>query len=286
MKNSVLFVLAAMTAVAQTNSGGQGVVMLSAPSPAFARTSGFFGGDPMSAVAGHPYSGLQETETVQTLADGTHVTQGGQKVMYYRDSMGRTRSERTSIPPPGFLSEGKPPVFIEIHDPVAGYRYTLDSLGHTAYRAPTGPVPGPNIGSGFGAVRAVLSAVPLPAPQIAPQIVQTGDSSSRAIPQQSRPETTVESLGTQTMEGVLAEGSRTTTVWPAGIFGNDRPITTTNETWTWRELGITILTKTSDPRSGETTMKMTGISQAEPDPSLFQIPAGYEINDPSGAVSK
>ena len=286
MRNGVLFIVAAMTAVAQTNSGVKGVVVSSAPPAGFVRTGGFIGGGPMSTVVGHPYSALEETQTVQTLSDGTHVTQGGQKVMYYRDSMGRTRTERTSVPPPGFLSESKPPVFIEINDPVAGYRYTLDSLGHAAYRTSAGPAPVPNAGSSFGAVRAVLSAVPPSASQVAPQIVQTGDPSSRIAPQQPRPETSAESLGTRTMEGVFAEGSKATTIWPAGIFGNDRPITTTNETWTWRELGITILAKTSDPRSGETTMRMTGISQAEPDPSLFQVPAGYEINDPAGLTTK
>jgi hypothetical protein len=40
-----------------------------------------------------------------------------------------------------------------------------------------------------------------------------------------------------------------------------------------------VLTTTSDPRRGENTMKFTNISRAEPDPSLFQPPDGYEILD-------
>jgi hypothetical protein len=43
---------------------------------------------------------------------------------------------------------------------------------------------------------------------------------------------------------------------------------------------MAVMTKTSDPRSGEATMKLTNISRTEPDASLFQPPAGYEIVDP------
>ena len=82
------------------------------------------------------------------------------------------------------------------------------------------------------------------------------------------------------MEGVLADGVRTTTTWPVGFFGNDRPVSSIRETWSSRELGMAVLSKSSDPRYGETTTKVTNIQRAEPDPSLFQPPAGYEIVDP------
>jgi hypothetical protein len=51
------------------------------------------------------------------------------------------------------------------------------------------------------------------------------------------------------------------------------------ETWRSPELQTTLLLKISDPRSGETTIRLTDISRSEPDPSLFQVPAGYEITD-------
>jgi hypothetical protein len=95
-----------------------------------------------------------------------------------------------------------------------------------------------------------------------------------------RPEVVTEQLSAQSIEGVLAEGTRTTTTYPIGSVGNDRPVTTTNEIWTSRELGMPVLTKMSDPRSGVTTMRLFNISRAEPDASLFQPPAGYEIVDP------
>jgi hypothetical protein len=96
------------------------------------------------------------------------------------------------------------------------------------------------------------------------------------------PEISNEQLGTKTIEGVLVEGARITTTYPIGFLGNDRPVTTVTERWVSRDLGMTVLTKTSDPRRGESTTKLTNISRAEPDPSLFQPPLGYEVVDPQG----
>jgi hypothetical protein len=118
----------------------------------------------------------------------------------------------------------------------------------------------------------------------------TAPASSKALfasvssvdPQQPHPEISNEQLGTEIIEGVLAEGTRMTTTYPVGFLGNDRPVTTVTETWTSSELGMVVLTRTSDPRRGETTMKLTNISRAEPDASLFQQPAGYAVVDPSG----
>ena len=93
-------------------------------------------------------------------------------------------------------------------------------------------------------------------------------------------------MGTQTIEGVLVDGTRNTTTYPVGFFGNDRPVSTVTETWNSRELGMAVLRKTSDPRSGETTMKLTNISRAEPSVSLFQPPADYEIVDPPSPEQK
>lgn len=52
------------------------------------------GGTVMQQAIGHPYSAEQITEHVQTLADGTHISQTVSKVHLYRDSQGRTRTDR------------------------------------------------------------------------------------------------------------------------------------------------------------------------------------------------
>ena len=88
-----------------------------------------------------------------------------------------------------------------------------------------------------------------------------------------------EQLGAQTIEGVVAEGTRTTFTIAAGKIGNDRPIVTVNERWYSQELQTVVLSKNSDPRMGETTYRLTNIDRSEPDPSLFQVPADYRIEE-------
>jgi hypothetical protein len=88
---------------------------------------------------------------------------------------------------------------------------------------------------------------------------------------------TREALGQQTVEGVAATGTRTTTVIPAGAIGNEQPITVTSEEWYSPDLKMLVMTKHADPRSGETTYRLTGIARGEPSPSLFDPPAGVVV---------
>jgi len=37
------------------------------------------------------------------------------------------------------------------------------------------------------------------------------------------------------------------------------------------------MTRHSDPRTGETTYRLRNILRAEPDPSLFTVPADYQV---------
>lgn len=88
-----------------------------------------------------------------------------------------------------------------------------------------------------------------------------------------------ESLGSQSFDGVQAEGTRTTVTIPVGAVGNDRPIQIVSERWYSNELQAVVMTKHSDPRFGETTYRLANITRAEPDHSLFEVPAGFNIND-------
>ncbi|HEX5082475.1 MAG TPA: hypothetical protein VFY40_10530 [Blastocatellia bacterium] len=91
-----------------------------------------------------------------------------------------------------------------------------------------------------------------------------------------------EQLGNQVIEGVLAEGQRVTVTIEAGKIGNERPIVTVNERWYSPELQTVVLSKNSDPRMGETTYKLINIDRSEPDPSLFQVPADYTVEEGPG----
>ncbi len=43
------------------------------------------------------------------------------------------------------------------------------------------------------------------------------------------------------------------------------------------DLGITVLSTHSDPRTGDTTYKQTNIQRSEPPRSLFEVPSDYRL---------
>jgi hypothetical protein len=88
-----------------------------------------------------------------------------------------------------------------------------------------------------------------------------------------------ESLGKQMIEGVEAEGTRSTVTIAAGEIGNERAIEIVSERWYSAELQTVVMTRHSDPRFGETTYKLTNINRTEPDHSLFELPAGYTLKE-------
>jgi hypothetical protein len=91
----------------------------------------------------------------------------------------------------------------------------------------------------------------------------------------------VEPLGKKMVEGVEAEGRRSTVTIPSGEIGNTLPIEIVDENWYSPDLQILVMTRHSDPRSGETTYRLTNIKRNEPDRSLFGVPADYTIVDES-----
>jgi hypothetical protein len=208
-------------------------------------------------VTGKPYSLELESEQSQTLADGTHISRKTGVRREYRDSLGRTRTEH-ELASPGHAANTVP--LIQIADPVARFRYTLNTRDKVAHRVPATVLPTtPNRPQGhIRTTRPVMRA-------------------SASPPDSPRPQMKQEPLGTQTFDGVLADGSRMTTTLPVGYMGNDRPIESVCENWTSHELGMTVMSKCSDPRNGVTITRLTRVEMSEPDPSLFRVPAGYKV---------
>jgi hypothetical protein len=93
---------------------------------------------------------------------------------------------------------------------------------------------------------------------------------------------TTERLRSQVVNGVSAEGVRTTLTIARGEIGNDREIKVVTERWTSPDLQMLIKSTNSDPRFGETTYQLLNIVEREPDPSLFRIPDGYNVTAPPG----
>lgn len=212
-----------------------------------------------------PYSAVRESSTVQTLADGTHITHKHMTEKIYLDTQGRNRTERAFCEAPDGTPEGN---VVEIRDPVAGYSYILDEQNQVAYRF---------VLELRRAAVAGINATSASAAEV--------DSRTIVFPGTSRAETTKQSLGSQTMEGVMVEGTKTIRVIPEGLVGNDRPINSTTETWTSPDLQIVVLRKQNDPRYGELTMRLTNIDLSNPILSLFQPPADYKVVDETDHVT-
>jgi hypothetical protein len=77
----------------------------------------------------------------------------------------------------------------------------------------------------------------------------------------------------------MAKGTRSTTTIEAGAIGNAQPMQIVSEQWYSEDLKVLVMTKHSDPRTGETTYRLTNVQLAEPSASLFQVPADYTLKD-------
>lgn len=231
----------------------------------------------VNTVANAPYSGEEKTESVQTLADGTRITNTS-TTRVFRDSKGRVRRE-IMLPSPDPANPSR--TMVSIFDPVAGVNYTLDSENKVAHQA---PAPSVIVAQMKNAAEAKIKAegdAIRTRTFSQTQTFSTGTGPrmeyrvlSRALPGVVPQR---EDLGTQTVEGVEAKGTRETSVIATGAVGNDRPITIVSERWYSPELQIELKSVRNDPRMGQTTHALTGISRTEPDPSLFQPPADYTV---------
>jgi hypothetical protein len=212
---------------------------------------GIIGAGPGSRtpVTGAPYSAVESTSIQQKLADGNLISrQESSKV--YRDKDGRVRIEHTSTPP----NNQTPQTRITIFDPVASVSYVLNPATSTATKiqlrtpSPNAPAPDPNRHGPAGDTTNVVTS----------------------------------DLGSSTVNGVPATGTRTVRTVPAGTMGNQQAIVITREVWVATVLKVPVQIKTSDPRFGTTDMEVANISQNDPDPTLFTVPSTYTVTTRGG----
>jgi hypothetical protein len=196
-------------------------------------------------VVGAPYSADVTSTRVETLSDGNTIQQTVTGKVA-RDSEGRTYSMETSTNGP--LGQTGPMTRISIFDPVAGYAYELNPTTKTATR------------------RAIhvrdASATP------------RGEGKWKGSPEAVKSD-----LGTSTINGVAAQGSKITRTIAAGAIGNANPIVSTTENWYSPDLQTIVASKHSDPRAGQMSYSLSNIERSEPSAALFQVPAGYTVTD-------
>jgi hypothetical protein len=89
-----------------------------------------------------------------------------------------------------------------------------------------------------------------------------------------------EDLGARNIEGVECTGTRNTITIPAGVIGNEKPISIVTETWYAPAIAAVVESTTDDPRYGKTTYHLTNVQLSEPARSLFEPPANFRLNTP------
>jgi len=275
---------------------------------------GMLGGAP---VKNAPYTAQAVTDSTQTLADGNRIVNHSTSSIA-RDSEGRERREQSIASLGALAAQGDPVQIVFISDPVAGVNYSLNAKDKTAIKLPIPDfltdlpgLPKPPAGANvnvmvrrIGTAGSAAGSAGVPPAAVAaggsaaggPRVLYFhkeivtnpgGDSRARAqAPGIAGPDSltqgnapNIEQLGSKTIEGVQATGTRTTFTIPAGQIGNDKPLDITDERWYSNELQVTVLSEHSDPRMGKTTYALKNISRGEPSPALFQVPSDYTVKD-------
>jgi hypothetical protein len=232
-------------------------------------------------VKGAAYSADATTEIVQPLSDGDRIVQQT-SASIFRDSRGRVRREQM-LAAVGTMILGGEQNTVTIADPSSRTSYVLDPRLRLAMRhqapdasarvSPDERTPLLRTDRGEGPVFGTFRS----------QGAETfGSATASSGGPQGAPTVKTESLGSRQIEGVTAEGTRTTITIPAGAIGNERAIESTSERWFSKELRIVVFSRTVDPRFGETTYRLTRVSREEPANWLFEVPGDYRVVDDPG----
>ena len=210
-------------------------------------------------VKGAPMTANVTMTRDTTLGDGNTIHTENQTTIY-RDSQGRVRREigfELNTPTTG-AAKG---TMIAITDPVSGNRYMLNPQNKTAHQMPFPPPMRARVSEGEAS---------------------GGEAPSWVSSKANEENVSTEQLGTKTILGLSAVGTRVIRTIAAGQIGNAKPIEVVTERWFSTDLQIPLMTTHKDPMMGTMTSKVTNVSRGEPDASLFQIPSDYKVETGKG----
>ncbi|GAC1667756.1 MAG: hypothetical protein NVS9B4_23620 [Candidatus Acidiferrum sp.] len=204
-----------------------------------------------------PFSLLLETESVRALADGGTITTVNKRRIA-RDGAGRVYQERWYLVPKNGKQKSAMTT-IQIADPNLHTFYNCFMLDPQKPCTLSTYSPAPN------AIYQFQGPPPGPLPNDMGYVTR-------------------EDLGKQFFEAVETTGMRSSVNYNPGVFGNDRKMTIEREFWYSAKLGINLLSRRSDPRIGTQTFRVTNLILSEPDPKLFELPAGFNVVDQRSAA--
>jgi hypothetical protein len=235
------------------------IVLAISPPMALAAQSATASVSTGSAIGSHPamepYTASIKSTTVQKLANGTTVTHES-TINVAHDSAGRVYHETHHITPDTLQGHQE-----------GLYSYDINDQANRTWIH-------------WISTRKEAFVEHLPEPSSAPRPSPTDATpETRTVAPLPQAEVHTEELGSKTIAGIAAIGTRTTRVIPAGAEGNDQPLTVTDERWLAAGLSLLLLDIHDDPRTGTRTNEVTEVERGEPNASLFQIPEGYSVTD-------
>jgi hypothetical protein len=194
-----------------------------------------FKGITIPNIPGLPFSATIVLEVERYWPDGSTQTRRTINLIA-RDSSGRTHNEVRRLMPEYF--HGSPELMsVQLFDPATRIRMVYEPALRVAHE------------------------------QLVPQKPRTA-----ATP---NPLLHIDDLGTTTLNGLQAKGTRRTlTVYP-GRKGE--PIEVEDEYWYSAELHLNLLVRHTDPRLGVETIGVSNLKREEPHASMFLLPPGYKV---------
>jgi hypothetical protein len=193
-----------------------------------------------------PFTATVNTEWTRRFENGATSTIKNHRTVA-RDSTGRIFQERRYLTPDGDKHQ-TPITQLEFSDPSSHELYICKPAPHVCelhnYFVSTSTVSAADSASGFRAN-----------------------------------DLTTEDLGHNVISGLDVLGTRETTTIAPGTIGNDRALAAIKEFWYSSQLGINLVVKRSDPRTGTENFRVTDINLAEPDPQLFDPPSDFSVVD-------
>ena len=252
----------------------QGLLLVSGLTGTLAASAGMLVEDP-PMITGAPFSGVVSVQSTTNFADGNRIVRTN-TARYFRDGQGRTRTERQGFSVQSLPSAGGPMVVIS--DPVSGKRINLLAKLKvaTVFKLPTGG--------------AFPQAPVAPCSDNSSPFALLGMGMAIGAGQLTEASTATTALGQKSINGVSTTGCRIVKTIPAGVLGNEKPITNTIEQWVSTDLGMIVQLSETSSIGGNVTINLEQVVLAEPDASLFTTPADYRVQNldisvPSAASS-
>jgi hypothetical protein len=212
----------------------------------------------IGSLASYPVAATIDAENTRTDSHGkTVITRFRSKI--YRDSKGRTRLEWDMTP----LDEPPKPgwFMVEIYDPTIRTGLHLQPSIKTASK--------------------IYFSAPDEKPQQVCKDSDFPEIDPKALAQFAIPQVSQKELAHDVVEGMVVRHGRESVKTPPNSSWKSPAYATLTDYWFSQELQFFVLVKRTGPGKSQHTVKLSDISRAEPDASLFALPSDYQVSEPA-----